>query len=255
MANLKVEKVQDGLVVDRRWLRSKGIDAPLVDYYVKKGYLDVVARGAYRRPGNPLKWQHLVYSLQELGYEIHVGGRSALEQVGLAHYLPLGDVAHVHVFSKNKLPSWIFKTDVKVIFHEHNLKLFHQNVKDSIKPVPFGSWDWLIHFSSSERAMLEMLESVPAHESFHMVETIFEAAVNLRPPVLMNLLMQCKSVKVKRLFLYFARNFNHQWFNYLDLNKIKIGSGKRVVYENGKLDKEYLITVPKAESNYGESIF
>lgn len=110
MDKLKIEQVPDGVVVDRAWLKGKSIDAPLVDYYRQKGYLESVAHGVYRRPGAPLKWQHLVYSLQVLGFDVHVGGRSALELKGFAHYLPLNKKQRIHLFSKGKLPNWLFKT-------------------------------------------------------------------------------------------------------------------------------------------------
>ena len=46
----------------------------------------------------------------------------------------------------------------------------------------------------------------------------------------------------------FAEKINHPWFKKLNLGKIDLGSGKRVVFENGILDKKYNITVPKDES-------
>ena len=74
----------EGQIVDRDWLKRHGFERPLVDYYLRSGALEAVARGVYRRPGPPLKWEHVVYSLQALGYPVHVGGRSALEFAGLA---------------------------------------------------------------------------------------------------------------------------------------------------------------------------
>ncbi|MCG2713173.1 MAG: AbiEi antitoxin N-terminal domain-containing protein, partial [Candidatus Omnitrophica bacterium] len=55
MEKLRIEQVPDGIVVDRAWLKGKGINAALVDYYLRKRYLERVAQGAYRRPGAPLK--------------------------------------------------------------------------------------------------------------------------------------------------------------------------------------------------------
>lgn len=165
MDRLKIEQVPDGVVVDRAWLKGKGIDAALVDYYVLKGYLERVAHGAYRRPGGPLKWQHLVYSLQVLRFNVHVGGRSALELKGLAHYLPLNKKQRVHLFPKERLPGWLFKTDVDVEFVEHKRNLFKNNENNTgLTAVPFGSWDWEINVASPERAILEMLSDVPGKE-------------------------------------------------------------------------------------------
>jgi Transcriptional regulator, AbiEi antitoxin N-terminal domain len=56
-----------------------------VDSYLRSEALQTVTRGVYRRPGPPLKWEHIIYSLQELGYAVHVGGRSALELQGITY--------------------------------------------------------------------------------------------------------------------------------------------------------------------------
>jgi hypothetical protein len=58
------------------------------------------------------------------------------------------------------------------------------------------------------------------------------------------LLMLCKSVKVKRLFFWFAERHQHNWLSSLDQREFGLGSGKRVLIANGKLDNKYLITVP-----------
>ncbi|MCF6194867.1 MAG: type IV toxin-antitoxin system AbiEi family antitoxin domain-containing protein, partial [Kangiellaceae bacterium] len=59
-----------------------------------------------------------------------------------------------------------------------------------------------------------------------------------------DLLLQCKSIKVKRLFLWLAERQNYAWFKKLDIENLNLGSGKRVIAKGGKLDKEYQITVP-----------
>ena len=58
----------------------------------------------------------------------------------------------------------------------------------------------------------------------------------------------CNSIKVKRLFLYMAENILHEWFDYLNLNKINLGSGKRVISKGGKLDKKYNIVIEDLDS-------
>ena len=58
------------------------------------------------------------------------------------------------------------------------------------------------------------------------------------------LLRECRSVKVKRLFLWFAERHGHAWFERLDLDGVDLGSGKRMLVRGGKLDPKYRITVP-----------
>lgn len=257
MDKLKIEQLQDGIVVDRVWLKSKSIDSALVDYYLRKGYLTRVAHGAYRRPGAFLKWQHLVYSLQFLGFNMHVGGRSALELKGLAHYLPLNKKQRVQLFRDKKLPGWLFKTKVDVEFVEHTKVLFKKGSgKAGVATVPFGSWDWEINVASPERALFEMMSDIPTKESFHMVDVIMESSTTLRPYLINFLLGECENIKVKRLFLWFAERHGHQWFDLLNLESVDLGKGKRVVQKGGKLDPKYLITVPNNNDDRQEqSIF
>lgn len=257
MNKVKIEQVPEGLVVDRSWLKKRGIYAPLVDYYLRKGYLESIAHGAYRRQsGFPLKWQHLVYSLQILGVSVHTGGRSALELHGFGHYISLTDNPCIHLFCKEKLPRWLFKTDVKAKFVEHTRKLFDKKKEDiGVRTIPFGGWDWQLNVSSPERAILEMLSMVPSKESFHMAYVIMEGAVNLRPDLLNGLLRECRNIKVKRLFLWLAEKHHHQWFNLLNVKDVNLGKGKRIVCKGGKLDPKYLITVPKDDNGQKQPIF
>lgn len=252
MDKLKIELVPDGVVVDRSWLKKKGIDAPLVDYYLKKEYLEPVARGAYRRPGATLKWQHLVYSLQRLGFPVHVGGRSALELKGRAHYLPLGEKDKIHLYCSKKLPRWLFQININVEFIQHNRMLFSSEYNLGVANILFGGWDWEIRVSSLERAFFEMMAEVPTKETFHMVDVSIEGAMTLRADLLNQLLIDCKNIKVKRLFLWFAEKYHYQWFEKLDLKNVDLGKGKRVIQKNGKLDSKYLITVPRENDDRQE---
>ena len=47
-----------------------------------------------------------------------------------------------------------------------------------------------------------------------------------------------------------AQKAGHAWFDKLDVGKIDLGAGKRVLVENGVYVSEYLITVPKELYNY-----
>jgi len=72
-----------------------------------------------------------------------------------------------------------------------------------------------------------------------------ENLVSLRPDMVQSLLIMCRSVKVKRLFMYMAEKQVHSWASDLDPSKTDIGRGKRVIVPNGKYDRKYLITVPR----------
>ena len=63
----KINRLQDlldeGLLAPTSWLEEQGYSRALLSRYVESGWLSSPARGVYRRPGPPLKWQHVVVSL------------------------------------------------------------------------------------------------------------------------------------------------------------------------------------------------
>jgi len=235
----------EGLLVDRNWLKKKKFQRPLVDYYLRSGALEAVARGVYRRPGPPLKWQHAVYSLHELGFAVRVGGRSALDHQGLVHSLPMG-AETIHLYSQGKLPGWLRTVKVNAEFETHHRTLFTENAAtQDYNILAFGARDWPLSYSTRERALLEYLDDLPDGASFDMAGKYMESAATLRPELLMALLLACKRVKTKRLFLWLAERYAYPWFKQMDSSVLDLGSGKRVIYKGGVLNTKYNITVPK----------
>ncbi len=77
-----------GLLATPDWLKARGYYRQLLSHYVGSGWLESPARGVYRRPGSPLKWQQVVASLQNLlKLPVHVGGLTALEVQGYGHFV------------------------------------------------------------------------------------------------------------------------------------------------------------------------
>ena len=62
--NLLQRLLPPGLLASAAWLREHDYPTNLVAYYVSSGKLESPARGVYRVPGPPLKWQSVVASLQ-----------------------------------------------------------------------------------------------------------------------------------------------------------------------------------------------
>ena len=110
----------------------------------------------------------------------------------------------------------------------------------------WGKWEWPLVASSSERAILELLDEVPERETFHQADMLFEGLRNLSPRKLQPLLEACRSVKVKRLFLWFAERHQPQWLSAVDRDGIDLGKGKRMLVRGGKLDPKFNITVPES---------
>ncbi len=259
----------DGLLVDAAWLERQGYSSALRSKYVKHGWLNQVVRGVYRRPPSDLpaavgtaslQWQHVVISLQTLlKHRVAVGGRTALEIQGFAHYLASTGPREVHLYGVGGLPNWILKLPLEARFLFHNAaRLFPVAFRlpqgrhgdsvlhdPSLTSQPWGNWDWPLVISTPERAVLELLDEVPRRETFHQADVLMEGLSNLRPNLLHDLLVACRSVKVKRLFLWFAERHNHAWLKRLDRNGIDLGRGKRMLAVAGKLDSRFNITVPE----------
>ena len=102
-----------------------------------------------------------------------------------------------------------------------------------------------IQISSPERAILECLYLAP--DRFDVVECyqILEGLVNLRPKILQELLENCSSIKVKRLFLFMASKARHQWLDFVDQSRIDLGTGDRVIVKGGVYISKYKISIPK----------
>ena len=235
----------EGQLVNRAWLKVRGFGRPRVDYALRAGKLAAVSHGIYRRPGPPLKWEHVVFSLNEMGYPVHVGGRSALELQGFAHYLPLGDTQRIDLYSAANIPAWTLGFSDSFTIIPHTRRLFEELPKAWLSTRLFGAWDWPILCSTPELALLELLADVREAADFSMVDKFFEGAVNLRPNLLHDVLINCKQVKAKRLFLWFNDRHNHAWRKILETKSIDLGRGKRMLVKGGAYDARYQITVPK----------
>jgi hypothetical protein len=98
--------------------------------------------------------------------------------------------------------------------------------------------------SAAERASLELLAEIEGEVSFGAADSIFQGLSNLRPPVIRRLLEACASVRVKRLFFFFAERHAHGWAKELDPKQFDLGRGKRQIVKGGRLDDRYQITVP-----------
>lgn len=259
--------VPEGLVVDSGWLSSNGYYNSLRSKYVSSGWLAHLANGVYSRPRHALDWIQVVVSLQTiLEYPLVVGGRSALELQGFGHYAT--DLKVVHLYSQRPPPPWLDGLPIKVRFEVHNgARLFlapierrHEDLAweriaqdgalvepalQSIGNLKLGNQPWPVAASIPERAILEAIDELPRHESFHQLDMVMEGLTTLRPRRLQALLEACRSIKVKRLFFLLAERHGHAWLTRIDRDAISLGKGKRSLVPGGKLDPKYQITVPE----------
>lgn len=258
-----------GLVATTAWLGDHEYPTNLLSHYVSGGWLESPARGVYRIPGPPLKWQAVVASLQLIeGWWSHVGGRTAIVQRGLGHYARLSGAETICLYGPETLPHWVNKLGVPEKFEQRSdaafspLRVYRDEervlrrfagetyvapealAEFGLLEIKWGNWDWPLVFSGEERAILEVLQYVPERESIYEASVLLQGLVNLRPERASALLRACGSIKAKRLFLALSARHGHAWFKYLDLNGVDLGKGKRALFPGGKLDSKYLIVLP-----------
>lgn len=211
-----------------------------------------------------MSWQQIVISLQTLlEQDLAVGGRTAIELHGYAHYLSQ-TTSSVFLYGPKPPPTWlnglshtvrfVYRNDGRLFARErvstdpHSLQPepdSRATRPESLTVRPWGQWNWPLIISTPERAFLEMLDELPDHESFHQVDMLMEGLATLSPARLQKLLVDCRSVKVKRLFFFFAGRHRHAWLKRLDRKAVDLGQGKRVLVKGGRYDAKHQITVPR----------
>lgn len=247
-----LEAVPAGFVVDSRWLEAHGVSRFLARTYVESGWLERLERGVFRRPAPepaPLAWQTCLLSLQHImAYDVHAGAMTALDLQGYSHYLPLGGPLPVWLYGDDT-PTWLHRVKLDAKLNTRNLSLFSEpgiglRQDEAGKGDARLPWDWKLRVSTPERAILEALDELPDHASFHNVDMIFESLTTLSPRRLTELLQSCRKIKVTRLFFVFADRHNHAWRQRLDSRDFNLGSGDRALVKGGKLHPRYRIMVP-----------
>ena len=236
-----------GLLATRKWFGGHGVNRHTLDNWLKSKKLVPLARGVLVRPEVSVTWQGVLVSLNRMApHSVYVGGLSALELAGFGHYLKSGQ--HIHIYSAEPCPRWLNKLAMDVDFSWHSSqRLWPAKWLESAKTCQPVFWreglpDYLR--ASPEQAYLEALAYVPEQLSFEHADELLQGLTSLSPRRLNVLLLACQSVKVKRLFMWFARRHQYAWCSKLSVSDYDFGSGKRVVARGGKLDKEFLITVP-----------
>lgn len=247
-----------GYLVDAAWLVARNIDRKSIFNYERHGWLEKVVRGVYRRPNNDLfsadtadDWQRTVLSIQHLlNWHCHVGGKTALDLAGFEHYVSFQGTRSVYLYGST--PKWlkrlptspIYQLRTNSLFHNEKLGLSGLGEDDNSDDTADTQPRTLIQ-SKPERAILEWLNELPNKATFHSIDMVFEGLSTLRPKLVTQLLKDCRSVKVKRLFLVFSDRHKHTWRNHIRVDDFDLGAGPRALVEGGKFHPQYRIYVPK----------
>ena len=248
--NKMLRSVPAGVVLSSPWLAAQGYSLDLQKYYRKSGWLESIGRGALKRAGDHVDYHGALYALQnQAGLSVHAGGRTALSLQGRAHYIDM-TAGRAVLFGRKKenLPAWFKKKtwETKIDYYT-----------TSFLPTDMGLTDlernsFTVKVSSPVRAMLECLYLAPNHQEFFECYELMEGMNDLRPQSVQELLENCSSIKVKRLFLYLADKFKHPWLDFVDLSNVDLGSGTRSFVKGGVYIDQYKIIVPKEFEKSGQ---
>lgn len=233
-----------GLVLLSSWLVSKGYSYELQQRYRKGGWLKSIGKGAMLKSRDPFMLSGALSALQsQVNVNIHIGGRSALELQGSTHYLQLSfSETTLFVPGRTELPPWFINNK-----WDSNYKILKMCIlnDDMLGLTIYRDGEIEMNISNPVRAMLECIALAPTEFSLNEAFELMEGLSTLRPKQVQELLENCKSIKVKRLFLYFAERAGHSWFKHIDQTKINLGSGNRSITLNGILVPKYSLVLPK----------
>ncbi len=263
-------RLPDGLLADVAWLEGLGITASMRSRYVRQGWLLSPARGVYRRPGPPLRWEQVVISLQSiLDFPVAVGGETALKLLGHRHHLPFGGQTSVHLYTPRTLPGWVERLDCSGEFLRFDSnRLWPEepprgwsaefpaewdwrtpDLGNGFRRVAWGTWEWPLVVTEEERAAVELMGTL-RHFDPATLDSVLRLGetLRLRPERAQHWLNTCRSHKAVRLFLWMAEY--HQWpcLTELDLSAVDWGRGHlHVVAEGGegRHCPTFNVTVPR----------
>ena len=242
--NRLIQTTPKGLVLLSIWLASEGYSFELQQRYRRGSWLKSIGKGAMVKTGDSLVLSGAISALQkQANLDIHIGGRSALELSGVAHYLQVNS-EEITLFTENKslLPLWFINNHWDRKPKIFSVSLFEE---DKAGLIEYRDGDLTMNISCATRALMECLSLCPNQFPLTEAYELMEGLATLRPAQIQTLLEQCKSIKVKRLFLYFAERAGHSWFKYIDTKSIDLGSGVRSLFSEGAFVSKYQLVLPK----------
>lgn len=237
------------VIITTAALRAKGFSDQLIQKYCHSGWLQRIGTGAFVRQHDRVIWQGGLYAIQrDLKKSIHIGGLTALELSGLAHYLGASMGENIYLYNtssvKTKLPHWFQYFRKELVFTYKQCHLFDEEL--GFKTQVLEGLE--ITVSAPERAILELLYMVPNFISVEHAAHLVENLQTIRPDLMQRLLESCRHILVKRLFLCLADLSQLPVLKHLKVSKIAIGRGDRTVNPGGKYFPKYKLVMAYGES-------
>jgi hypothetical protein len=235
--------MKPGYVVTSEYLLSLGVSLDMQDYFGKSGWLEPVGSGAYKKPGDTISWQGAIEALQQqTQIPVHVGALTATEFHGNAHYLRMWAKYRVDLLTPHntKLPQWLFECDGDFQIRHFCVEFLPEKLQ--VEEEVRGRFT--IRRSSEERAMMECLYLAPEHMALEECYHLMEGSAGLDADMVMELMLNTESQKVKRLFLYLAEIDNPPWLKKLNRRKIRLGKEWISLTDFGTLISKYKLEMP-----------
>ena len=236
-----------GVLLTSKWLAEHGYYKQLIKLYCDNGWIKSVGRGAYSRLNDEVTWQGAVKALQtQLDMPVHVGGLTALRLYGIYQYVTLdfrNPIFHLYntTTERTDLPKWFQQRFINCLLTQK--KLF-KNLTGLSSLIVDGV---TLNVSEPERAIMEVLALAPRKVTLTHACELMELMDTLRSDVVQQLLEACYSIKVKRLFLCLAEKCNLPCFDDINVDRLDLGSGKRVIGEGGKYNAKWLLSLPRLD--------
>jgi hypothetical protein len=243
--NRVLKQLPEGTVAAQSWLERLGVYRQLTRRYLSSGWLERFGHGAFIRAGDSVDWLGAVYTIQQqLGLDVHVAGETALLLKGFGHFVPLGEGQVVCLFhnKRERLPAWFTRHNWPVKLDCRCPQLFN-----GLEGVGFGEVEqsrFAVKVAAAERAILEVILGASTNDALAHAHQLMTGLSILRPDVLQQMLEGCRSIRVKRYFLWSAETAGHAWFRELRADRVDLGEGKRQLFKGGAYDAKYRITVP-----------
>lgn len=238
-----------GTIFTSAWLQQHGISAKLAWWYVHSGLLQRFGAKAYKKTGKNISWVGAVSAMQnQMNLPVSVGGITALQLLRRVKKSPMFSARKIELFADlgTRIPSWFKNKNFGVNFKVHRTSLFG-SYDGSLGIVEKEIDGITIKHSCFERAAMEIIFLSPKYYTLYDLTELMEKLKGLQPDIVQLLLENCNSIKVKRFFLYYVNRFRRGFLSQLDLSKINLGSGKRVIGRGGtyRYHPKFMLSLPE----------
>ena len=206
-----------------------------------------------------------LYTLQKVDkLNIHLGGESALlYSFSLPFIVARPSRLDLFYEPDTIIPDWFKNYDWKKTLHYDCPEFKILYTENDFLPKDINVLDYplttpSIKVSGYERAVLEFLYGVPEHNFLELGAKIMELRDDLNPELLQVLLEHCPCTRTKRLFIYCAEKWEHDFLEKLDLRKIDLGDKEdKTYFDNPKkwgevsFNKKFNMNLPLSVEEMG----